>query len=43
MRSCHYTITRQTVHDYAEWLCQRHIRLRDQLAADQLQKKEKRA
>ena len=29
MRSCHYTITRRTVHDYAEWLCQRHIRLRD--------------
>jgi len=29
MRSCHYTLTRRTVHDYAEWLCQRHIRLRD--------------
>src|SRR6516162_158171 len=29
MRSRYYTITRQTVHDYAEWLCQRHIPLRD--------------
>src|SRR5690349_24829238 len=29
MRSRYYTITRQTVHDYAEWLCQRHIQPRD--------------
>src|SRR5689334_5241522 len=29
MRSRYYTITRQTVHDYAEGLCQRHIHLSD--------------
>ena len=29
MRRCQYTITRRTVHAYAEQLCQRHVRLRD--------------
>ena len=29
MRRCHYTITRQAVHGYAEQLCQRHIRFKD--------------
>ena len=29
MRSCQYTVTRRTVHVYAESVCQRHIRLKD--------------
>jgi hypothetical protein len=29
MRPCQYTITRETVHAYAEDVCQRHIRLKD--------------
>jgi hypothetical protein len=29
MRPTHYTITRRTVHLYAEFVCQRHIRLAD--------------
>jgi len=29
MRPRQYTITRRTVHVYAEYLCQRHIRLKD--------------
>jgi hypothetical protein len=29
MRACQYTITRHTVHAYAESLCQRHVRLKD--------------
>ncbi len=29
MRSCQSTITRRTVHAYAEYVCQRHIRLQD--------------
>src|SRR6266700_2324590 len=29
MRCCHYTLTRHTVHRYAEQLCQQHIRLKD--------------
>jgi putative transposase len=29
MRPCHYTITRRTVHAYAEILCQRHLRFDD--------------
>src|SRR5439155_7181706 len=29
MRSCQYTITRHTVHAYAEYACQRHLRLKD--------------
>lgn len=29
MRSCRYTITRHTVHAYAEYVCQKHIRLQD--------------
>jgi len=29
MRRCHYPITRQDVHRYAEQLCQRHIRFKD--------------
>jgi putative transposase len=29
MRSCQYTITRRTVHAYAEDICQRHLRLKD--------------
>ena len=29
MRPRQYTITRRTVHVYAEYVCQRHIRLKD--------------